>query len=60
LAFEEAVESREAAAFAFEEEVGIVERVAVHEPVGLGLGRDLLQPLALRGGPALRSEEMLE
>ena len=48
LAVEHAIEPREAAAFALEDQVGVVERVAVDDQVGLGLRGDPLQPLALR------------
>ena len=57
LAAEDAVEPREAAALALEDEVRVVERRAVDDHVGLGLRSDLLQPLALRrASSVLRGE----
>ena len=47
----DAVEPGEAAALTFEDEVVVVQSLAVNEYVGLGLGGDSLQPLALRCAP---------
>lgn len=52
LIVEDLVEAVEAAAFAFEDEVLIVERGTVHDAVGLGLGGEFFEPFPLGCGPA--------
>lgn len=60
LTVKELVEAGETAAFAFEDEVLFVEGGAVHKLVGLGLGGDLFQPIALGRGPGPRGEHGLQ
>ena len=53
MAVEEFVQPGKAAAFAFEDQVGVVQCVAVHQQIGLGLGGYALEPVALRLRPGL-------
>lgn len=51
---EDLVEAFVAATFALEDEMVFVECGAIDNAVGLGLGGEFFQPLALRGGPIAR------
>src|SRR5215203_2899240 len=57
---EDTVEPGEAAAFALEDEVRVVECGAVDNEVSLGLRGDSLQPLTLRRAPGARDKHLLQ
>ena len=59
-AIEEPVKPCKSAAFAPEDEVGVVKGVAVDEEVGLGLGGDAFEPFALGAGEGVRGQGLLE
>ena len=60
VAVEDFVEAIESAAFAFEEQVRIIEGGAVHDAVGFGLGGEFLEPLTLRVRPLAGGEDGLQ
>ena len=58
LAVENLIQPVEASAFAFENEIRIVDGGAVHQHVGLGLRSNALEPIALRCAPGLACGRM--
>ena len=59
-AIEDLVEPVVAAAFATEDEIRVVQRFAVDELVGLGLGGDALELVALRSAPVTAGKDLLQ
>ena len=54
------VEPGEAAAFALENEVWIIQRGVIYQHVGFGLCCDSFQPVALRPGPVVCCQQLLQ